>query len=114
MKQTVNSYQFREAFVRMDRTSQFSYTGLNTLFDYLEELEDSIGEEIELDVIAICCEFAEDTPEEIARAYNYDIEGCTHEEALDRVVDALNNDGAYIGQGCKLSDGSQQIIYRKF
>jgi hypothetical protein len=29
------------------------------LFDYLEEYEDSTGEELELDVIAICCEFTE-------------------------------------------------------
>ena len=59
MKQSINNYQFHRAFERMDRGEQFSYEGLNALFDYLEEYEDDTGETIELDVIALCCEYAE-------------------------------------------------------
>tara|TARA_Y100000310_G_scaffold301220_1_gene337487 strand:- start:995 stop:1291 length:297 start_codon:yes stop_codon:yes gene_type:complete len=59
MKQSINNYQFHRAFERMDRGEQFSYEGLNALFDYLEELEDDTGETVELDVIALCCEYAE-------------------------------------------------------
>lgn len=29
------------------------------MFDYLEEYEKDTGEEIELDVVALCCDFAE-------------------------------------------------------
>ena len=58
MKQTINQYDFTEAF-RNIRPDNFSYQGLIALFDYFEEYEDDIGEEIELDVIAICCEFSE-------------------------------------------------------
>jgi hypothetical protein len=50
--QTVNIYEFREAFRRMDRQDQFSYEGLEVLFDYLDNLSDDIGEPFEPDVIA--------------------------------------------------------------
>ena len=43
----------------MGRGKQFTYEGLNALFDYLEEYEDGTGETIELDVIALCCEYTE-------------------------------------------------------
>ena len=59
MKQSINEYQFRDAFHKMGREEQFSYAGLSALYDYLEQLGDDIGEEIELDVIALCCEYAE-------------------------------------------------------
>ena len=59
MKQSINKYQFIDAFHKMGRGEQFSYDGLTALYDYLEQLGDEIGEEIELDVIALCCEYAE-------------------------------------------------------
>jgi hypothetical protein len=49
---------------------QFSYDGLRVIFDYMEDLEDSIGEPIELDVVSICCDYYEMTPEEIIEAYS--------------------------------------------
>lgn len=57
MKQTINRYEFVEAFRSMDRYDCFGYTALQALFDYLEDYEDSTGEEMELDVIAICCDW---------------------------------------------------------
>jgi hypothetical protein len=73
MKISINKSEFRDEFKRMGRENNFSYEGLNVLFDYFEEYEESTGEEIELDVIAICCEFDESTPDEIRD--NYSIEG---------------------------------------
>ena len=108
MKQTIQLSQFVDAFRNMGRAEQFSYDALTCLFDYLTELEADLGEELELDVIGICCEFCEDTPAEIARAYDYDVEGLDDDEALNRVVDCLNYDGAYIG------DNGETIVYRNF
>jgi hypothetical protein len=73
MKQSINVYQFREAFMRYNRQENFSHDGLAALFDYLEDLEDSIGEEIELDVIALCCDFSEYSDLDDVVSY-YDIE----------------------------------------
>ena len=58
MKQTVTEHQFMEAFRRI-RPDNFSYEGLLALWGFMEEHEDSTGEELELDVIGICCDFAE-------------------------------------------------------
>ena len=75
MKTTVNFSQFCDAFNSMGRENQFSYEGKKALFDYLEQYEDDTGEEIELDIIALCCDYSEETPEEIAQSYDIEIEG---------------------------------------
>ena len=73
MKQTIDSYDFIEAFRTHGRQNQFSYDGLNALFDYLEEMEEGIGEEMELDVIALCCDFSEfANPMEAAAEYGWE------------------------------------------
>ena len=59
MKQTVNFSEFCDRFRDMDRENNFSYEGKRALFDYLEQYEDETGEEIELDIIALCCEYTE-------------------------------------------------------
>jgi len=59
MKQTINQSQFIDAFHNCGRGEQFTYNGLKTLFDFLEEGEQDQGIEHELDVIALCCEFSE-------------------------------------------------------
>ena len=58
MKQTVSLGMFRDAFKAI-RPDNFSYEGLEALFDYLEEIETGTDTEMELDVIALCCEFTE-------------------------------------------------------
>lgn len=59
MKQTINFNQFHDAFHNMNRGDNFTYDGLRALFDYLEQCEEETDYEMELDVIALCCEFTE-------------------------------------------------------
>lgn len=59
MKQTVQEHDFLDAFRAYGRADQFTRAGLIALFDYLEELEADTGEELELDVVALCCDFSE-------------------------------------------------------
>lgn len=72
MFQSVNFSTFCEAFRNLDRQDQFTYSGKRVLFDYIEELESSTGMALELDVIALCCEYVESTVEEIIRDYSLD------------------------------------------
>ena len=58
MKQTVYLEDFRKAF-QSTRPNQFSNDALIALYDYFKNLEDDIGEELDLDVIAICCDYCE-------------------------------------------------------
>ncbi len=59
MKHTISKSDFRDAFHRCGRGEQFSYDALGVMFDYLEEMEEGGGTEMELDPIACCCEFSE-------------------------------------------------------
>lgn len=66
MYQSVNFCNFQDAFHIMDRKANFSYEGLEALFEHLEQLEEDLGEQIELDVIALCCEYSEINDDEEA------------------------------------------------
>jgi len=59
MKKTINLYDFRQEFINYNRQNQFSYEGLEALFNHLEDFEDSTGTEYELDVVGLCIEFTE-------------------------------------------------------
>jgi hypothetical protein len=65
MKPTINLSKFRGAFHDMGRSEQFSYEGLEVLFDYLEGCD----EDMELDVIDLCCYFEEADHDYIAKKY---------------------------------------------
>lgn len=70
MKQSVNKSDFHAAFNQMDRGDQFTPAALSALFEYLEEYEQDTGEEIDLDIIALCCDCTEDESlDEWARRY---------------------------------------------
>lgn len=67
MKSTIeNASQFRDAFHRAGRGTQFSYEALGMLFDYFEECDP----DMELDVIAICCEYCEMSEDELCEQYD--------------------------------------------
>lgn len=72
MFQSVNFSVFCDSFRNLDRQDQFTYAGKRVLFDYLEQYEEDTGESIELDVIALCCEYVELTHDEIIRDYSLD------------------------------------------
>ena len=58
--------QFRDEFHKCGRGEQFSYDALGLLYDFLTELDGAA----ELDVVAICCEFSEETEKAIAASYD--------------------------------------------
>lgn len=73
MKITVTPALAKEWFVRLNRDNHFSWFGLETLIDYY----DGIDENIEFDVIAICCDCTEfgknvdPTMDDFINAYSY-------------------------------------------
>jgi hypothetical protein len=98
MKISVTAYDFERAFVDAGRQDQFSYEGRAVLFNYLEELEASTGQELELDVIALCCDYYEASTEEIILNYRIDVEGLDDDEQLEAVREYLMDQGAYVGE----------------
>ena len=93
---------FCNAFLDMDRDNQFSYAGKRALFDYLEAYEEDTGASLELDVIALCCDYTEATYDEIAEMYNIeaddedDIEDAVRAHLEDRTVIAGEVPGGFV------------------
>ena len=58
MKQTINFHTFSDWFTK-HRPNNFSRLGLQGLWDYLQEYEESTGQQIEFDPIGLCCEYTE-------------------------------------------------------
>ena len=102
MKQNVNFSTFQTAFESI-RPDNFTYEGLTQLFDYFESYEADTGEEIELDVIAICCEYEELSIEEIIRQYNIEAD-----DIEDHVFNYLAENTSVIGR----TDNS--IVFQSF
>lgn len=84
MKINVTKYMFTEEFKKL-RPNSFSYNGLEDLYEYYIELEEDLGDEIELDPIAICCDWMEYEEEEIPKYFFS--EGETLEEILEALSD---------------------------
>ena len=62
MIETVSQNNFIDAFKTYFSGSykdNFSYEGLTALYDYLESYEEDTDKKVELDVIALCCEYSE-------------------------------------------------------
>jgi len=59
IKQNVTAHDFVRAFDDYNRSDNYSRNARFALYDYITQLEEDIGEEIELDVISICCAFTE-------------------------------------------------------
>jgi hypothetical protein len=89
MIQTLRLSDFTNAFRNSDRKDQFSYEALTILFDYFESVEGDTP--IEFDMIAICCEWAENTPEELIEMYRIDIEPHEENDKHGAVLDYLND-----------------------
>jgi hypothetical protein len=108
MKTTVSVYDFRNAFQEL-RPNNFSYEGLAWLFDYFEEYEESSDIEIELDVIAICCDFSESTYEEIIESYGVEIDPIdSKEEQQKQVRDFLDDETIVIGYD------DEKVVFKQF
>jgi hypothetical protein len=106
MKTTLSVYDFRDAFVRAGRKDQFSYEALGLIYDYLEEIDS----DYDLDVIGLCCELSEDTPESIAEYYSIDLTDCLYEEEiLETVRDYLQDETTVIG-----TTDAGAIVYVQF
>ncbi len=97
IKEEVTLSYFMDRFNEV-RPKNFSYEGLEALYNYLEQLSEDIGEDIELDVIAICCEYSEyDSLEEVLEDYPT-IETKEDLEANTVVINIPNEKSLIIGQ----------------
>jgi hypothetical protein len=57
--ETIDLSLFRSRFADYGREKDFSYEGLEALYEYLNELSEDCDVPMEMDVISICCDFCE-------------------------------------------------------
>ena len=69
MKKTINTEQAIDMLLA-DDNANWSVAGARAIAEYLEELGEDLGEEIELDVVAIRCDYSEITLEEVLDNYS--------------------------------------------
>jgi hypothetical protein len=86
IKSYINQSEFIDALTRTYDDTNFTYDGKVALFEYLEQLSDDIGNDIELDTIALCCEYSEYTNAvEAAQACGYEEGVDLEEQSLDLI-----------------------------
>jgi hypothetical protein len=99
MKQSINFSQFVDAFHAYGRYDSFGYDALRLIFDYLEQYEQDCNEELELDVIAICCDYNVSHWTDVAQDYRIDLsdaDGDADEEE-QIVLEYLNDNTMVLG-----------------
>ena len=111
MKQSVNFSAFCDAFHAYKRYDQFGYTALQILFEYLEEMEYGTSEEIELDVIALCCDYSVDSVADIASNYDIDLSECEDDEERKFAVLDYLQDNTQICGDYEDENGAHFIVY---
>lgn len=94
----VSESDFIKEFQNMGRGEQFTYDGLVALYEYLENYSEETGAPVELDVIALCCEYTQyDSLEELQAVYPHikDFEDLNNHTTVIEVDDAMKT-GAFI------------------
>lgn len=104
----INESQFIKAFHDYNRGDNFSYEALVELYNYYEDLSEDMGEDIEFDVIGICCEWNESTDQEILNSYNIDVEHCEDDEEIHEEIISYLNDHTLV---IDMDDGALFIAF---
>ena len=106
----VNSSNFVDQFQKYNRMANFSYDALLLLFDYLEDVAEDLQEPIELDVIALCCDYTESDYLSIAQDYMIDLTDVEEEdEQVEVVKEYLQDHTVLIGEADNCS-----FLYQNF
>ena len=107
----VHRGDFHEAFHSYGRQENFSPDGRDALFDYLESCADDTGEDVQLDVIALCCEWAEyPTALEAAKEYGFTYEPDEEEDADDAERAAL----AWLQYRTTVLESDSSVVIQQF
>ena len=90
----INETELYHDLKKMDRDN-FSYEGAKALMNYLDDLSEDIGENIEYDPIAFCCEYSEYTCMGFCAAnygdFSPSIEAVKNDEVESELLNWLND-----------------------
>ena len=119
MKAYITQTDFIDTFKQSHSyKNNFSYFGLVALFEYLEDYEQDTGEEIEMDMVALCCDFTEyKNTEEFINDYQ-DYQDMSYSEVMEVLRDeteVIEFKGSHMAGSSYLFDGmDKSFIIRAF
>jgi hypothetical protein len=92
MKKTLSTSEAADLLMA-DTNAGWSYAGARALVEYMEQLEDDTGEEIECDAVALRCEYSEhESAREAAEDCGWEPdEDADSEDAEEAALEWLNN-----------------------
>ena len=105
MQMTITFSDFCDAFRDMGRDENFSYAGKRALFDFLEE----VAPDMELDVIAICCEYYESDMDSIISDYSIDVSEAEDDDEKAEIIEDYLQDNT-----CLVARIGTDFIYAAF
>ena len=93
MKSYIDRDTFINTFDQYGRSDNFTRAARAALFEYYEQLEEDLGEDIEFDCIAICCDWGEhENWIQWADDYGFDVpDEYDDEEAVDFIYEHLRD-----------------------
>ena len=111
---TFNENDFINEFKAYNRMDNFSLNGLRILFESLEQTAIDCGFNIEMDVIALCCEYSEETLADIIDNYDIDVSDCIDIEDVIETVEEYLQDNTYVCGGYDDDEYDKVFIYQAF
>ena len=111
---TFNENDFINEFEAYNRMDNFSYKGLRILFESLEQLATDCEINIEIDVVALCCEYNEDDLQSIINNYDIDMTDCDSIEEKIETVEYYLQDNTYVCGQYEDEDGVTYFVYQVF
>ncbi len=109
--QTLSFPSFRDMFIAANREDTFTDEGLEVLYDYLDNLSDETGKDIEIDVVGLCSEYDENTIEQIISENDIDVSDIDpddEDEIKDCVREYLEDNTTIVGE---TSDGFVYVAF---
>ena len=110
---TFDENDFINEFKAYKRMDNFSYKGLRILFESLEQTAIDCGINIEMDVIALCYEYSEDTLADIIDNYDIDLSDESYDSKEDLVEEYLQ-DNTYVCGSYDDEEHDKVFIYQAF
>lgn len=95
IKTTVSTQDVLNMFEKAGRGNNFTYEGLDVILHHIDYTTDEI---IDLDIIAICCDYTECTLDNYLSDYGYNQDDFADEEDIMKVL-RDETWGVYLGDG---------------
>ena len=105
MKTTITFSAFCDAFRAMDRNENFSYEGKRALYEFLGE----VAPDLELDVIALCCDYYESNIDSIISDYGIDVSDAQDDDEKADIVEEYLQDNT-----CLIARIGTDFVYAAF